>query len=84
MSEMWVERKGTPRRTRKFFLVCLSHDTLENYFKTNFNMHRHHKYSMSEIESMVPWEREAHVILLIQALEEEKMERERQKNDNTH
>lgn len=46
-------------------------------------MNRYHKYSMNDIEMMIPWEREAHSILLLQALEEEKMQREQVKNGNT-
>ena len=56
--------------------MCLSHETLENYFKTSFLLSRHHKYSITEIESMMPWEKEVHLILLLQALEEEKQIRE--------
>jgi hypothetical protein len=37
---------------------------------------RHHKYSLSELEMMIPWERDIHIILLLQALEEEKQKRE--------
>ena len=37
---------------------------------------RHHKYSITELESMMPWEKEVHLILLLQALEEEKQMRE--------
>lgn len=78
---MWSQKQDCITRTPKFFLICLSHDTLENYFKTNFMMHRHHKYTIQDIEMMLPWEREAHVILLIQAMEEEKMEREAQRGN---
>lgn len=37
---------------------------------------RHHKYSLSELEMMIPWERDIHIILLLQALEDEKQKRE--------
>jgi len=37
---------------------------------------QHHKYSLSELEDMIPWEREIYINLLLQFLEEEK---ERQK-----
>jgi len=37
---------------------------------------RHHKYSLTELETMIPWEREVHLILLLDALEEEKKLRE--------
>ena len=32
---------------------------------------QHHKYSLSELEDMMPWEREIYVNLLIQYIEEE-------------
>ena len=37
---------------------------------------QHHKYSLSDIEGMIPWERDIYIKLLMQYLEEEK---ERQK-----
>jgi len=39
---------------------------------------RHHKYSLTELEMMLPWERDVHIILLLQALEEEKRKREQE------
>jgi hypothetical protein len=33
---------------------------------------QHHKYSLTELENMLPWEREIYVNMLIQFLEEEK------------
>ena len=50
----------------------LSHDSLENYYKTNFAMMQHHKYSLEEIEDMMPWEREVYIGLLSKFLEDEK------------
>ena len=38
---------------------------------------QHHNYSLTEIEEMMPWEREIYITLLMQYLEEEK-ERQRQ------
>ena len=34
---------------------------------------QHHKYSLTEIENMIPWERDIYVNMLIQYLEEEKV-----------
>ena len=34
-------------------------------------MMQHHKYSLEDLENMMPWEREVYVGLLIQWLEEE-------------
>ena len=57
----------------------LSHDSLFNYYETNFAMMQHHKYSLTELENMLPWEREIYVNLLLQHIEEEN---ERIKNEN--
>ncbi len=56
--------------------MCLSHETLANHYKTSFLLARHHKYSLTELEMMMPWEKEVHLILLLQAMEEEKQLRE--------
>ena len=32
---------------------------------------QHHKYSLTEIENMLPWEREIYVAMLISYIEEE-------------
>ena len=56
----------------------MSHMNLEAYFKINFSLMQYHKYSLTEIENMIPWERDIYVELLKQHLEEE---REKQKQD---
>ena len=33
---------------------------------------QHHKYSLTEIENMLPWEREIYVALLVNYINEEK------------
>ena len=49
------------------------HESLESYFKTNFALMQHHKYSLTELENMMPWEREIYVTLLSQYIEEENL-----------
>jgi|TARA_R110000868_G_C10853339_1_gene760966 3-methyladenine DNA glycosylase AlkD len=58
------------------------HDTLGNYFKTNFALMQHHKYSLTELENMIPWEREIYITLLVNHLEEERQRVEQQKLAN--
>tara|TARA_B100000768_G_scaffold181605_1_gene205327 strand:+ start:26285 stop:26425 length:141 start_codon:yes stop_codon:yes gene_type:complete len=41
---------------------------------------RYHKYSLTELDEMMPWEREVHMIMLMQALEEEEAQRKEQEN----
>jgi hypothetical protein len=37
----------------------------------NFAMMQHHGYTLTELESMIPWEREIYVMLLAQHISEE-------------
>ena len=41
------------------------------YYKTNFALVQHHKYSLSDIENMIPFEREIYVLLLSQYINDE-------------
>ena len=56
----------------KFFLINLCHESLANYYKMNFALMQYHKYSLADIENMIPFEREVYVYMLVQYLEEEK------------
>jgi len=40
---------------------------------------QHHKYSLTELENMLPWERDIYVNLLIQYIEEENEKIKQQK-----
>jgi len=42
---------------------------------------QHHKYSLTELESMMPWERDIYVVMLTQYIEEEN-EKIKQKNNS--
>jgi|11BtaG_2_1085332.scaffolds.fasta_scaffold109210_2 hypothetical protein len=82
MSRMWCTKYNRNKGDAKFFLICLAHEELSNHFKVNFLLQRHHNYTLTELDNMIPWEREVHTILLIQALEEEKQAREKASNGN--
>ncbi|SVD36526.1 uncharacterized protein METZ01_LOCUS389380 [marine metagenome] len=51
----------------------MAHMDLESYFKLNFALMQHHKYSLTEIENLMPWEREIYLGLLNQYIEEENL-----------
>tara|TARA_R110001606_G_scaffold50260_2_gene126021 strand:+ start:475 stop:648 length:174 start_codon:yes stop_codon:yes gene_type:complete len=53
---------------------------LENYFRLNFALMQYHKYSLTEIENMIPIERDIYVMLLQQHLEEEKLKQQQTTN----
>ena len=41
-----------------------------------FSMMQHHKYSLTELENMMPWEREIYVDMLINHVQEENKKQE--------
>jgi len=49
-------------------------------YRNNFALMHHHKYSLTELNDMIPWEREVYLNLLIGYLEEEKRRKEQLKN----
>ena len=46
--------------------------------KTNFALMQHHKYSLTELENMMPWERDVYVNLLMRYLREEEARQRQQ------
>lgn len=52
--------------------MALSHDSLANFYKLNFALMQYHKYSLMDIENMIPFEREIYIALLVEYLESKK------------
>ena len=60
----------------------MAHEDLESYFKTNFALMQHHKYSLTALENMIPWEREVYLTLLQQYIEEENLKAQQEQGLN--
>ena len=58
----------------------MAHEDLVSYYKLNFALKQHHKYSLTELENMIPWEREIYVSLLQQHVEEENLKAQQERN----
>jgi len=52
-----------------------SHNSVVSFYKTNFAMMQHHKYSLAEIENMIPWERYVFIDLLSEFLKKQEQDR---------
>ena len=59
--------------------MSMAHTNLESYYKLNFALMQHHKYSLTELENMIPWEREIYIHLLEQYVEEENLKAQQQR-----
>jgi len=56
------------------------HMDLENYYKINFALLQYHKYSLTEVENLIPWERDIYIGMLKQHLEDEKLKHQQESN----
>jgi len=51
--------------------LILSDRSLEGIFKINFGLMQHHNYTLSDIENMMPWERDLYVTLVADHVQKE-------------
>lgn len=51
----------------------MAHIELESYYRINFALMQFHKYSLTEIENLMPWERDIYLALLKQHIDEENL-----------
>ncbi len=58
----------------------MNYNNLSNYYSTIFSMKQHHGYSITEIENLIPFERELYLNMLISYLQE--LEARTQKENN--
>jgi hypothetical protein len=42
---------------------------------------QHHKYSLTELENMIPWERDIYIAMLIQYIEDENLKLKQKQNE---
>jgi|TARA_Y100000004_G_scaffold195111_1_gene261362 hypothetical protein len=54
----------------------MAHTDLASYYQINFALMQHHKYSLTELENMIPWEKEIYLTLLQQYIEEENLKQQ--------
>ena len=64
----------------EFFRLTLSHEGLVNYYQLNFSLINNHNYSLSELENMIPWERDIYVTMLINYVNEQNEKLKHKKN----
>lgn len=55
----------------------MSYSNLAIYYKNIFNLIQIHKYALSDIESMIPYERDLYIGMLIDFIEEENKKHKR-------
>jgi len=56
----------------------MSHNNLENYYQTVFSLIQHHKYSISEVENLIVFERDLYVDMLVSYIKDLEEKRKQQ------
>ena len=58
----------------------LYHSSVDSFYEINFALMHYHKWSLSEIEHMIPFERDIYMKYLMNALEKERLEAQQAAN----
>jgi len=58
--------------------LSIAREDLESYYRINFALMQYHKYSLTELENMIPWERDIYTSLLKQYIEEQNLKNQQQ------
>jgi len=69
---MWERDSYRDNVLIQFFFLSINTDSLEEYYRLNFVLMNDHGYSLSELENMIPWERQVYTNLLIESLKKKK------------
>lgn len=59
-------------------MISLGHENLESHYRLNFTLVHHYNYSLTELNDMIPFERQIYITLLMQHLEEEKRRKQQE------
>lgn len=51
------------------------YDDIVNFYKTTFALVQHHKYSLTELENMIPWEKYVYLDLLSEFIKKQEQDR---------
>lgn len=60
--------------------MCLSHTNLAQYYDSTFQLMQYHNYSLSEIDGLIPWEREVYLSMLMEHIKEQKEQAQRDRH----
>ena len=61
---MWAYSKGNIGGFAKFFSIMMGSNSLLPYYAINSSLMLHYKYSLEELENMLPWEREIYIMFI--------------------
>jgi hypothetical protein len=57
----------------------MSYSNLGEYYSISFRLHRDHNYSMEHLDSLIPFERDIYVDMVLNAMNEDKEAAQKQR-----
>ena len=57
--------------TQRFFYLSFRNASLKNYYNNMFTMVHQYKYTLTELENMIPWERDTYIGMVNSWVKEE-------------
>jgi hypothetical protein len=60
----------------------MGHDSLANMLRSNFNLMQHHRWSLTEVDGMMPWEKHIYVDMLNDWVREQEDLARKQENEH--
>ena len=78
MPRMRTSTQESDQRSIKFFRLILSHGDMFNFYQVNFLLMYNHKFSLTELEEIIPFERDTYIALLDHHIEEKKKKKQNQ------
>lgn len=71
---MWTQEHYAIGGNGKFFRLVLGQEDLADHYKLNIHLMEKHKFTLSDLDNMLPFEREIYVALLIQLIQKDNEE----------
>jgi len=78
MSPVWENRDYCRGGTTGFFYLSMCHSNLEAYYHMQFALAQHHNWSLTELDSLIPFEREIYINMLMDYIQKENERKERE------
>ena len=68
---MWIPAQHSYGGSDRFFYLSFRDSNLKHYYENMFTLTHQYKYTLSELENMIPWERDIYVTMLINYVNEQ-------------
>ena len=78
---MWISAYAPHGGYQRFFYLSLRYVNLRNYYNNMFTLVHQYKYTLTELENMLPWERDMYIGMVNNWVkdEEDRMKKQKEK-----